>query len=539
MTSIWEVEGDTLGVNANNSLKKQVFTATASQALFTLTAFTYAVGTGSLLVFKNGHVLIPGTDFTETSISSFTLTTPCTGGESVLAFGFVGISGVTVTLADALLIANNLSDLNNVATARTNLGVPAYNNGTMIGTVKLGGTATNDESLRATSVASAVNYLLATGAVTTGAPTFSVAGTDTNIDLALASKGTGKIKEYIGALLALEINASASAVNYAQIKAGATTEAVTFQALGSDTNIDVNVVTKGTGVFKVNGTAVGSSSSEFTLKNTNYTLDFAVDDGDVIYCTTPSVTYTFPTAVGKQHKKVWIANLTSNDTAVKLTPTGAETLGGATGSNIYVPAYTVIGFVSDNANWVVTDYSGKREWVYSTAGTYSHYQPPGFYTLTAEVYPSGGGGGGGKDASDGSDGGNGGTTSVGAIASVIGGTGGLRGGASGNPDGNGTAGTNYYHLGVGGVGGGAYPGFSPSAAVGSGVGSGGGGGGGSSTGGGGGNKSTSYAKKASSAVTPGTVTSISCGAGGSGGAAGGGNARAGANGAPGLAIVRI
>jgi hypothetical protein len=42
-----------------------------------------------------------------------------------------------------------------------------------------------------TQTASAVNYLNATGAVTTGAPVLSAAGSDANIDLALTPKGTG------------------------------------------------------------------------------------------------------------------------------------------------------------------------------------------------------------------------------------------------------------------------------------------------------------------------------------------------------------
>jgi len=42
--------------------------------------------------------------------------------------------------------------------------------------------------------ASAVNLIQVTGAVTTGAPALSTAGTDTNIDLALTPKGTGVLK---------------------------------------------------------------------------------------------------------------------------------------------------------------------------------------------------------------------------------------------------------------------------------------------------------------------------------------------------------
>jgi hypothetical protein len=55
------------------------------------------------------------------------------------------------------------------------------------------GSSAGSESLRVTPVASAVNFLDATGAVTTGAPVLSAAGSDTNIGITLTPKGTGKV----------------------------------------------------------------------------------------------------------------------------------------------------------------------------------------------------------------------------------------------------------------------------------------------------------------------------------------------------------
>jgi hypothetical protein len=60
------------------------------------------------------------------------------------------------------------------------------------GTISLGA-APGSESLRVTPVASAVNYAEIQGAVTTASPSITAAGSDTNIDLALTPKGTGKV----------------------------------------------------------------------------------------------------------------------------------------------------------------------------------------------------------------------------------------------------------------------------------------------------------------------------------------------------------
>ena len=61
------------------------------------------------------------------------------------------------------------------------------------GVITLGGVV-GSEALRATPVASAVNYLNVIGAVTTASPAIQAAGSDTNIDLTLTPKGTGVLK---------------------------------------------------------------------------------------------------------------------------------------------------------------------------------------------------------------------------------------------------------------------------------------------------------------------------------------------------------
>lgn len=91
--NIW-APGQSVSANANSSIRDQAFTASASQTVFTLTSFTYSVGTGSLYVYVSGLMQRPGIDFLETGSDSFTLTTPVPAGTIVLAIAMVEVSAV-------------------------------------------------------------------------------------------------------------------------------------------------------------------------------------------------------------------------------------------------------------------------------------------------------------------------------------------------------------------------------------------------------------------------------------------------------------
>lgn len=81
-------------LNANSSIRFESFTATTDQILFELNDFQYALGTGSIMVFVSGIAQRPGIDFYETSVSSFTLSTPVAAGTIVLAMGMVEVSAI-------------------------------------------------------------------------------------------------------------------------------------------------------------------------------------------------------------------------------------------------------------------------------------------------------------------------------------------------------------------------------------------------------------------------------------------------------------
>jgi hypothetical protein len=110
--------------------------------------------------------------------------------------------------------------------------------------------------------ASAVNYLQVTGAATGGNPTLSAQGSDADSGLIFTAKGNGVnyVKSSVGTYFQnvaganqFAVTATASAVNYLTVTGATTTNDPTITAAGSDTNIDVQIVPKGTGGLRFAG----------------------------------------------------------------------------------------------------------------------------------------------------------------------------------------------------------------------------------------------------------------------------------------------
>jgi hypothetical protein len=103
------------------------------------------------------------------------------------------------------------------------------------------------------AVPSAVNYVQFNGGAAGSGVQMFGAGTDTNIELGLLAKGTGKVVVAAGGGRIAQFNAFASSVNYLTVNSGATGNAPSVFAEGSDGNIGINLVPKGTGSVTVNG----------------------------------------------------------------------------------------------------------------------------------------------------------------------------------------------------------------------------------------------------------------------------------------------
>ena len=118
------------------------------------------------------------------------------------------------------------------------------------------------ESLRVTPVASAVNYVNVSGAITTGAPELSAQGSDTNINLLLRGKGTGVVA-LGGSTVAnsgFSVNPVASSVNYVQAQGGITGNPATVSSQGTDSNVALWLQAQGNArTFFVNSGAFQAS----------------------------------------------------------------------------------------------------------------------------------------------------------------------------------------------------------------------------------------------------------------------------------------
>ena len=122
--SIWDgSQAITSTANADNSYKAQRFVATEGQTIFVLSAFAYAVGTGSLLVTINGVDQFIGEDFVETDLSTVTLTSPVIAGTKVTIRGLIGTTGATAASVSAAAAAASATAAGLSATASANSAI--------------------------------------------------------------------------------------------------------------------------------------------------------------------------------------------------------------------------------------------------------------------------------------------------------------------------------------------------------------------------------------------------------------------------------
>lgn len=165
---------------------------------------------------------------------------------------------VLVVLAAGLPAFGQTFTVNNLVVNGTSqhTGNLTGTTGVFTGQVSLGGSA-GAEALRAVTTASAVNWVQVNGQVTGTAPGISSQGSDTNINLAYSTKGSGSHLFSTGGFARTQfaIADTANAVNYLQVTGGATGSNVSVSAQGSDANIGINYYAKGGGwhSFLTNG----------------------------------------------------------------------------------------------------------------------------------------------------------------------------------------------------------------------------------------------------------------------------------------------
>lgn len=112
------------------------------------------------------------------------------------------------------------------------------------GTVTLGG-ASGAHGFGVTTPTSSVNRVAVTAAATAGTPAVSAEGTDTNIALAIAAKGTSTVRLQTRGNTAFEVNATGTPANYIRTDATAAGGTPRFIAQGSDTVVALQLSPKG------------------------------------------------------------------------------------------------------------------------------------------------------------------------------------------------------------------------------------------------------------------------------------------------------
>jgi len=177
-------------------------------------------------------------------------------GTSNMPF-FTG-GGTQITISNTASAVNRL-DFTGAATGAAptisaqgsdaNIGLVLTGKGT--GVVALGGSTVANSGLQVFPVASAVNYLYVQGNVTGNTPIISAQGTDTNLGLAIRSKGAFNtvVQSAAGANIH-DFAPTASSVNYLRTTPAVTTGAPSISAIGSDANINILLTPKGTGTVQ-------------------------------------------------------------------------------------------------------------------------------------------------------------------------------------------------------------------------------------------------------------------------------------------------
>jgi len=105
--------------------------------------------------------------------------------------------------------------------------------------------------IKTEATADAVNYITVKNAATGGGPQVKAEGTDTDIDFIIKTKGIGKFQILDGNdNEIIEFHTIADAVNFLKTVASATGIALTIEAVGTDTDIDIVITPKGMGKLK-------------------------------------------------------------------------------------------------------------------------------------------------------------------------------------------------------------------------------------------------------------------------------------------------
>jgi len=246
---------------------------TGSGATFTM---TYSIAaTQSSFTAGSGYVEQPTVSFSGGGGSGAAAFATVGSGTTIKSLGstmsFLTANGEQVRIAQANPPVNYLQMQGNSASSSPILSVQGTDTNIGLAVSSKGSSGvrffTNNLSnlqLDVTHTASSVNYVQVTGAATGGSPIISSQGSDANTPLILRSKGAFacEFQASTGAV-SLQALPTASSVNYYRVSPATTGFGPVLSAQGSDTNIPVVVQPKGTGALQAqqtDSTATGGNA---------------------------------------------------------------------------------------------------------------------------------------------------------------------------------------------------------------------------------------------------------------------------------------
>jgi hypothetical protein len=166
--------------------------------------------------------------------------------------------------------ATGSGPIHSVAGSDTNID----NNLTSKGTGNVNLNSGNGTQFRVESSGSTATDFVMVGGSSTGRPFIRSAATSGNIDLAVSSQGTGSLKLYtnfVGQEQA-RVTHTASAVNYVQVTGAATGGRAIISMQGSDTNIPAGFYTKGSG--GIDFRSYGGSNNQFVINGSAVAVNY-------------------------------------------------------------------------------------------------------------------------------------------------------------------------------------------------------------------------------------------------------------------------
>jgi hypothetical protein len=234
-TSPWQVANQTI-TNAGSGYVEQP-TVTFSGGGGSGAAAYASVGSGVSLKTLGGTLTFNGSSGDVFRIYDY-------GGQAG-----IGVRGHTLSGTAPVIFptpSNSAQTNINMQVASLGTGAIQFSTG---GSLSGSGLFNQIDQFRVLHTASAVNYVQVTGAATGGNPAISAQGSDSNINLALSTKGTGAFtfRNQGGSNVQFRIYGTNAAVNNIGITGTAAGVAPLISAEGSDTNIDLSLTPKGTG----------------------------------------------------------------------------------------------------------------------------------------------------------------------------------------------------------------------------------------------------------------------------------------------------